>query len=564
MLRNLPIIILFLSVTINSLPQGRSSGENLRDIVNRNGQVRITLPFPGRAQAKLISDNVSVEYADDKKISVVLSPLTVEWFINSGFSYTITDESPSKTDLSSASTQQAMEWESYPTLPQYDSIMLLFTEKYPLLCRLDTIGTSIKGRKILALKISDTPGIDGEKPAVFYTSTIHGDETGGFILMMRLAEYLLENYNSDEEITDLVNNLDIWINPLANPDGTYNKGDTIGSPVRFNSNGYDLNRNFPDPDVRQSELQKETAEMIKFLRRHRFLLSANFHSGAEVVNYPWDRWQRYHADNDWFHSISRAYADTVHNYAPQGYMTDFEYGVTNGYEWYQINGGRQDFVTYELQGREVTIELDDEYITPPEKLGALWEYNRRSLIDYLGNALYGIHGKVIRKGNGKPVPAKIFIRGHDMDNSHVFADTLTGRFVRLISPGRWNLTFTAAGYRDTTVSDILVETGRRTDIIVEMDSVVTGIHSENSKNVLLYPNPAGEFVMVRLPENVFGRLRVEIFSLTGAKLSESVIEKNDISPRILDVKNLRNGFYIISITGETLKYKHNSRLIINH
>ena len=37
------------------------------------------------------------------------------------------------------------------------------------------------------------------------------------------------------------------MNPLANPDGTYRPGNTISSPVRGNANGYDLNRNFPDP-----------------------------------------------------------------------------------------------------------------------------------------------------------------------------------------------------------------------------------------------------------------------------------------------------------------------------
>ncbi len=111
-------------------------------------------------------------------------------------------------------------------------------------------------------------------------------------------------------------------------------------------------------------IQKENLDMIKFMREHKFILSANFHSGAEVVNYPWDSRSWFHADDDWFYSISRKYADTVHVYSVPGYMTFLENGVTNGYDWYSINGGRQDFVTYELQGREVTIELDDAYITP--------------------------------------------------------------------------------------------------------------------------------------------------------------------------------------------------------
>ena len=97
---------------------------------------------------------------------------------------------------------------------------------YPTLCHLDTIGTSINGKLVLALKISDNADLNEDEPEVFYTSTMHGDETGGFILMLRLADYLLKNYNLDTRVKNLVDNLEIWINPLANPDGTYRTGNT--------------------------------------------------------------------------------------------------------------------------------------------------------------------------------------------------------------------------------------------------------------------------------------------------------------------------------------------------
>ena len=213
---------------------------------------------------------------------------------------------------------------------------------------------------------------------------------------------------------NLVDNLEIWINPLANPDGTYSTGNTISSPVRYNANGFDLNRNFPDPVTPDTEKQKETLDMIKFMRKHRFVLSANFHSGAEVVNYPWDRWlSKFHADDSWFNSISRAYADTVHIYSGPAYMNFLDNGVTRGAVWYIVYGGRQDFVTGELHGREVTIELDDQYVTPAAQLPLLWENNWRSLLGYLENALYGIHGVVRNINSHVPVPAKVFINGHD-------------------------------------------------------------------------------------------------------------------------------------------------------
>ncbi len=182
--------------------------------------------------------------------------------------------------------------------------------------------------------------------------------------------------------------------------------------------------------------QKETLDMMKFMRSHNFVLSANFHSGEEVVNYPWDRWEIRHPDDNWFYYISRKYADTVHIHSAAGYMTFLDNGVTNGWDWYAIYGGRQDYVTWELHGREVTIELDDNFITPISQLGSLWEANYRSLIGYLENALYGIRGTVTDNITGEAVPAKVFIEGHDADNSScVYATRSDRRLFKIDSPG---------------------------------------------------------------------------------------------------------------------------------
>ena len=85
-----------------------------------------------------------------------------------------------------------MDWQSYPTYTDYVAIMQAFAANYPSLCLLDTIGTSINGKLVLALKISDNVNTNETEPDVFYSSSIHGDELGGFVLMMRLADSLAE------------------------------------------------------------------------------------------------------------------------------------------------------------------------------------------------------------------------------------------------------------------------------------------------------------------------------------------------------------------------------------
>jgi hypothetical protein len=182
----------------------------------------------------------------------------------------------------------------------------------------------------------------------------------------------------------MVNNMDIWINPLANPDGTYAGGNnSVNGATRYNANFVDLNRNYPDPDDGPhpdgNPWQVETIAFMDFAEGRDFVMSANFHGGAEVVNYPWDTWSHFHADDNWWQYVSREYADTVHDNAPFGYMNYLNNGITNGYAWYEITGGRQDYMNYFHQCREFTLEISDIKLLPANQLINHWNYNYRSI-----------------------------------------------------------------------------------------------------------------------------------------------------------------------------------------
>jgi hypothetical protein len=553
--------VIFLAVlnifALKCFNQTVGDDNNLRSIITRDGQVVVTTPYTNRTTLDSLTRHVSILSVDNKIVHIILSPLTVEWFILQKFDYQVVTRETVKGIITSTSLNQAMAWESYPTYSQYDSIMQSFKTLYPTLCRLDTIGTSLNGKLVLALKISDNASSEEDEPQVFYSSTIHGDETGGFILMLRLADYLLKNYNLNARVKKLVDNLEIWINPLANPDGTYRTGNTISSPTRFNAKGYDLNRNFPDPLEPNIIKQKETLDMVKFMRNHRFVISANFHSGSEVVNYPWDRWlTKLHADDTWFYNISRAYADTVHFYSGPAYMNQLNNGITRGAVWYVITGGRQDFITSELQGREVTIELDYQYITPTAQLTLLWQNNWHSLVGYLENALYGIHGHVINSISSAPVQANVFIKGHDFDNSNVYSDPLTGKFTRLLAPGSWNLTFSAVGYRDTTLNSLIVYPGEKTELTVRMEP-------SKNESVILYPNPAVSEIKAVLPEEIFGAVNIRIINQSGIVVSDFMTSVLPKVPVVINVGNLSVGLYTLVFKSSSTGISSNARLIID-
>ena len=108
--------------------------------------------------------------------------------------------------------------------------------------------------------------------------------------------------------------------------------------------------------------------MIKFLRKHDFTFQ-QISIRREVVNYL-DRWERHHADNEWF-TRSAENMPTLFTLIPGRVMMILIMALPMDMNGIPL-GGRQDFVTRELQGRELTIELDDDYITPVNELHDLW------------------------------------------------------------------------------------------------------------------------------------------------------------------------------------------------
>ena len=532
--------------------QQRPAGDDIREAVRLYGQAEVDIVYPGFGAMTLLASRFPVSSCDGATARLCLSQRDAEEFIAAGMPYKIVVPESHKAFYTASSVAEAMLWQSYPTWKHYDTIMHKIAERWPEVCRLDTIGVSVQGREVLALKISDNPSLDEPEPAVMLSASIHGDETAGFIILMRLAEYLASG-SGGGLASDLVTGLEIWINPLANPDGMYRNSDTMTYPVRANSLGYDLNRNFPDPSASPPPpLQKETADMMNFMKKIRPALSINLHAGAEVVNYPWDRWTRSHPDDEWFNTVSRRYADTVHLYAPPGYMTFLDNGVTRGWQWYVISGGRQDYVTYSLGGREVTVEMDDTKMTPGSNLEAMWEWNHRSLLRYIAEALTGAQGTVTDALTGDPVGARIFIEGHDADSSFVFSDTLTGAWCRLLPPGTWSLLFSSPGYQTYTLTAELTEDNPLLvrDVTLTRSEEICPDPPETG--LLIWPNPSGGLLSMMPPEEVTGEITVTITTSSGAVVSRFRTEAFPGIPVEHDFGQLPPGLYIISVRKEPI------------
>jgi|GEM_PF-737561 len=430
-----------------------------------------------KAAIESITSLISIDNVKGNTVYAFANEKEFKAFQRLGIPYSFIDESKATKALDMATTVSEMAlWNRYPTYEVYEQMMLDFATSHPEICKLVEIGTLDSGRKLLAVKISDNVANEWEpEPQLFYTSTMHGDEIAGFVMMLRLIDYLLNNYSNTAlpDIARLINNSVIWINPLANPNGTYKGGNhTVSGAIRYNINYVDLNRNFPDPAAGNHpdgySWQEETVFMMAFANNYPISLSANFHSGEEVVNYPWDTWSALCADNLWWRYVGGNYRDSAQANSPVGYFNGVNNGLTNGYLWYRITGGRQDYMNYFKQAREVTVEISDSKFYPTSSLPSLWNYNRGALLGYLHEGLNGVQGTVVN-GHGEPVAAKVTVLNHDFTQSEVYSQTNTGFFARYLKAGTYTFTFSASGYADAVISNVTVIDGQQTPLSVIMN-----------------------------------------------------------------------------------------------
>ncbi len=251
----------------------------------------------------------------------------------------------------------------YLTYEQFLEQLDLMYEKYPnLITPKMPIGDfkTHEGRDIYHLRISNNPMVDENKPEILYTSLHHAREPNSLSQLIFYMWYILENYETDEQIQFLINNTEMYFIPMINPDGyVYNQ--TIdpngGGLWRKNrrdngdgSFGVDLNRNYaynwglddvgsspnPSSDVYRGPepfSEPETQAVRSLVNDHEFRITLNYHSFSNVLIHPWGYADEYTEDDHVFKGLANVI--TQENAYPYG--TAFE---TIGYN---ANGNSDDW-----------------------------------------------------------------------------------------------------------------------------------------------------------------------------------------------------------------------------
>ncbi|MBX2817998.1 MAG: immune inhibitor A [Saprospiraceae bacterium] len=203
--------------------------------------------------------------------------------------------------------------------PTYDQMMEQLVSMHALYPHLISAPTPIgsfktfEGRSIYSLSMSDNPMADEGEPEILYTALHHAREPISMTQMLYFMWYMLENYDKDARIREIINETKLVFVPCLNPDGyLYNErtNPTGGGLWRKNRRvlenghvGVDLNRNYghkwgldnlgssPNP---QSETYRgaapfsepETQAIRALAEGHDFRLALNYHAWGNFLIYP--------------------------------------------------------------------------------------------------------------------------------------------------------------------------------------------------------------------------------------------------------------------------------------
>ncbi|MGB8951113.1 MAG: M14 family metallopeptidase [Candidatus Aminicenantales bacterium] len=308
------------------------------------------------------------------RIYIVASPTDLARLESAGipFRYETVQFSSSTALSSSAPDGINGKFHSYTEL---EKDLQTLQNNYPQIAKVFDIGDSLEKRNIYALKISDHVEQEEEEAEILFLGNHHAREWITVEVPFLLGKYLVENYASLPEVKSLVDQSEIWIVPLVNPDGLEytihyycywrknrrNNGD--------GSYGVDLNRNYGymwgyddkgSNPASSSETYRGTAPFSEpetqavrdFFLRKNFQAMISYHSFSQIILYPWGYTVQPSDKNELLNEIAAQMSVLIQ----QVHGNFYEYGQA-GQQMYLTNGDTTDW-TYGISGiPSYTIEL---------------------------------------------------------------------------------------------------------------------------------------------------------------------------------------------------------------
>jgi len=482
--------------------------------------------------------------------------------------YLVNSEELGAIRLSDINYKYLSEFVEPPTVTQLDPEYHTYAEvvealhqyqiDYPHLVKLDSLGSSFEeGRTVWGLKISDNPTLQEDEPQVLLDGNHHACELMGTEICMRMTNELLQGYGVDSTVTFWIDNMEIFIVPIVNPDGhlvvengiSYywrkNTRDTNGNRILYEygcndwwtcpTDGVDLNRNYEhnweygnsDPwahDYRGEYpySEGEIEGMRNLSAQEHFLIAFTYHSYGEIVLYPWAEWP-YTPDDDVYTRLALELASEITSYGGSGTYDcgreHCERGMAANYQ-YAINR------TYCF-----TIETlpYPHFIIPGDEIEGVYEDNKPGILWAFEKACHGpgITVHAVDSISGEAVVAEITIEGRPEQSGVNLrkSESAYGRFDILLLEGNYTLHFRANGYEPQTVSGVEVASYGWTPLEVELVPLYHSVgevpHADVPFRARIGPNPFNSATSLSLELPVGSSVALEVFNIKGQRVAKA-------------------------------------------
>jgi murein tripeptide amidase MpaA len=228
------------------------------------------------------------------------------------------------------------------------------------------------------LKISDNVSTEEAEPNIFISGCHHAREWISVEIPLLFARHILENHGSEEQSTRIINEGQIYIMPIVNPDGLEYSIHTYRfwrKNRRYNGDlswGVDPNRNYgfawgyddigssPEPDDAvyrgpYAFSEPETRAVRDFLLDHPPAGSLNFHNYSQLILYSWGYTAVPAPDDAEMETIARNMAELIYRVNGRTYL----YGA-GALAIYFTNGDTDDWIYGTFGTPSFTIELPPE------------------------------------------------------------------------------------------------------------------------------------------------------------------------------------------------------------
>ncbi|MEO0092507.1 MAG: M14 family zinc carboxypeptidase [candidate division WOR-3 bacterium] len=398
--------------------------------------VRIDISSP--EQVKVLDQmGIIINKVRDDHCIAEISPNLISELIRGGYKITILQENISGFYYENFFTRD--DRGRYLTYTEFVDTMHIIAMNNASFCKLETLGFSHNNRLILAMKISDSVAIDEPEPAIYFDGNIHGDEKIGWAVCFEFLKYLITNYQTNATVTNLINNREIWLVPMINPDGYV-------SSIRYNGRSVDLNRNFGWMWGNESACgsdafsENEATAFYNLFVKQPFVVYTTYHAGDSVISCPWS-YTTYDSAPEKFliWHLAQGYSQRGNNY-PYGQGSII---------MYLINGSSKDYC-YGIGGEiSWSIEVHNIKTPPASAIDPTFNINRDAMLYLIHNAGKGIHGFVTDSITGQPLYAQIWVLPR---NWLSYSSPTNGDFHRFYLPGNYILKVRSPGYEEKTLN----------------------------------------------------------------------------------------------------------------